>query len=230
MTNGINEFTGYTTLKSSFTSLKVDNSFVSPENITVSIKLGIDDIDFKLADYYINKVKYWIDESLANSFVFDSTKEEGFKIVLHSSNNLIFTPGPPTDTLLSLLLFRKIKSIVPSGLVFFELEVSNHSIDAASTITSLKLTEELPALAKDYCAIELYPDEPAWWMRSDPYTFELPVVDGLSREEAYTDGTLHNIFDDFEEAYAYENGDTEEDNHDEEQQIIKVKKWTPRLA
>ncbi|OYW78863.1 MAG: phosphoglycerate mutase (2,3-diphosphoglycerate-independent), partial [Sphingobacteriia bacterium 32-37-4] len=107
------------------------------------------------ADYLINKLKFWMDQLLDNTFVFDAGREAGFKIAFPTTNNLMTCPGEPTDTLLTLLLLRKLKSIVPDGLVFLAVEIKNDYSNSSATITSLRVTEELPEFANEYCALEL---------------------------------------------------------------------------
>lgn len=222
--SGTIEFTGYTTLRCDFTALKVIENTVSAEPLTLSVKLAIEDIGHEHADYLINKLKFWMDQLLDNTFVFDAGREAGFKIAFPTTNNLMTCPGEPTDTLLTLLLLRKLKSIVPDGLVFLAVEIKNDYSNSSATITSLRVTEELPEFANEYCALELYPEEKSWWNRNDCFTYEFPLVDDVSKEEAYAD-SVHDIFKEFDEVY-----NLHDDNDDSDQEIIRVKAWKPKLA
>lgn len=219
-----NQVLSYTTINSDVVAVKYYNGqFLSTEykigvTITYNPEYTADDIN-----YEVNKLKFWLDETLSDSLIVDATDEMSVKIGLLSTNSLIHCPGLPDDSLLAHVLQRKCRSITSSALIFlsFKLTASDTNTTTHFAADELPESDVLP-LDISYVAIDVYGDTP-WWKRPDGFCYEFMELEDKTFEEAYGDINEYDILSEFTASYNLDLTSTEDT------EIIKpASNWKPK--
>lgn len=145
----------------------------------LSVKLQFQIIN-NFDDYYlavlIGKIDYFFDFVVSNSIILDKDNTEMCGILLDadgfptSDNNVILTPGDPSDALLSILFQTKITSFTNNFLDIFSIEVSSSNTIGISTKFLGNGIEHLPT-NDDWFGSESWYDFP-WWARNDASTMD----------------------------------------------------------
>lgn len=223
-----NAMLSYTTINSDITCVKYyNNIFLASEyKIGVTVAYNPDyteeDISFE-----VNKLKYWLDETLTDCLIVDATDDMGAKIGLLSTNSLLHCPGVPNDALIAHILQRKCRSITTPALTFLSFKLTGSDTNTTTHFAADELpeSEALPADAS-YAAINVYGDLP-WWRRSDGFCYEFMELEGKTFEEAYGDISEFDLLTEFAESYKLAN-DIASGN--DETEIIKPMPpaWKPK--
>ena len=130
----------------------------------------IDDEDGFDLTYVITKVNYFFDVLLHNSILFSADNEWASTSFSDCSNNIVLTPGEPTDDLLTILLYNKLHKLVGNSIDIGYLEIKSNHSGGLSFIYTGELNETLPDI-DEWIGEKYYFDEP-WWNRDDSSTFD----------------------------------------------------------
>jgi hypothetical protein len=194
-------------------------------NLDIKVSLGVSETNADMEDveYAINKLKFWLDESLDSSIVLNGTDEASIKLSAATANNLIFCPGVPNDSLLAMTLYSKVIKIAGPDISILEFKLSNNIDNSEVTFMS---TEVLKGLPEDvsYCGLPCFETDP-WWRRTDGFTYDYLSSPGKTFEEMYSE--CSDLLDHFDSIYEAEQEYSNDDL--ETQEIIKVQTWTPKV-
>lgn len=200
-----NHSISYTTINSDVTAVKYyNNQFLSTEyKIGVTITYNPEYTEDEI-NYEVNKLKFWLDETLSDALIIDATDEMGAKIGLLSTNSLIHCPGTPDDSVLAHVLQRKCRAITSPALIFlsFKLTASDTNTTTHFAADELPDSDVLPSDIS-YVAIDVYGDSP-WWKRSDGFCYEFMELEGKTFDEAYGDISGYDILSEFADSYNLE--------------------------
>lgn len=223
-----NNMISYTTINSDITCVKYyNNMFLSSEyQIGATIAYNPDYTEEEI-NFEVNKLKYWLEETLTDCLIVDATDEMGAKIGLLSTNSLLHCPGVPDDALIAHILQRKCRAITSSALTFLSFKLTGSDTNTTTHFAA----DELPdsdVLPNDpsYAAISVYGDAP-WWKRPDGFCYEFMELEGKTFEEAYGDITEFDILTEFEESYNIVNDLNSEAT---ETEVLKpsISSWKPK--
>lgn len=223
-----NNMISYTTINSDITCVKYYNNLFLAADYTIAATVVYNpDYSEEEINFEVNKLKFWIDETLNDCIIVDATDEMGAKIGLLSTNSLIHCPGVPNDALLAHILQRKCRSITSPALTFLSFKLTGMDTNTTTHFAA----DELPdsdALPSDisYVAIDVYGDAP-WWKRPDGFCYEFMELEGKTFEEAYGDINEYDILTEFAESY---NLASEVLSASEDTEILKpsIGAWKPK--
>lgn len=136
----------------------------------IIIENEIEDADF---NFVLLKLKFWFDQILSKGIIFnrdnhwaiDSFMREGIE------NNLIITPGEPTDDLISILMYTKMNALADGLLTFSGIDLQSDNSKGLSFIFVGTGNSSLPD-NKNWVGERSYFDKP-WWHRNDSSTLDL---------------------------------------------------------
>lgn len=222
-----NTIVSFTTINCEVPCVKYYNDMFVPIEYTINVSVAYN-VDYSEDDitYEVNKLKFWLDETMRNCLIVDATHDTGIKIGLLSTNPLMHIPGVPNDALVAHVLQRKCRSITSGALMFLSFKLTG-SESNTTTHFSADILPESSALPVDatYAAIPVYGNDP-WWKRPDGFCYEFMELEGQSFEEAYGNTDDYDLLCEFDQSYNLAEElltEAEEDSTE----VIKPN-WTPK--
>ncbi|MEM5878674.1 MAG: hypothetical protein QXF12_07410 [Candidatus Aenigmatarchaeota archaeon] len=211
----------YIQYHNSFHAIKVyENHFMNCD-IKVESDIYIDDEYWSLngidsdIDLILLKLQLFFDLCLNNSIIFSIKNDFMMNIALDKknnkkniNNNIILTPGDPTDDHLTLLLQSKFNAIGNEKVLFTSLLIENKRSKNLKFIFVGEGSEVLPEKNVDWIEGICYHTKP-WWCRNDLTTMDLPKMGNFERPfyDLSFDNILNNDFLNFSDRNIMENGE-----------------------
>jgi hypothetical protein len=167
-----------------FSGIRVIDSKMIPTKWTIKSDLilqeNLDDFDF---NYVLIKVKFAL-ESIMNGSIFFSMENDwaiDAFLMTDVENNVVITPGDPTDDLITMLLHSKMNALGEGMISFGGVDLQSDTSSGLGFIFLGNGSSLLPTMT-DWIGDASYFKEP-WWNRDDASTMDIVPEDGADLTE-----------------------------------------------
>lgn len=217
------------TVNYAFTGCRIFDDTIIPCDWTLSFNLMGKESPEETPERIVERIHFWLEIALDNLLMVNVGDECALDVADLLSNQVLYTPGAPTDDLLVRLFHAKLSAISSQG---FSVEALTLSASDSNTSYTFHPDPQqgynLPKTVLEYTGSKGVEDD-AWWHRNDGWTFDflIPEDEGFDPKEWFAEITDPLIA--FDEVYdAVENGTVDEvipTETSEDGKIIKVDIW-----
>jgi hypothetical protein len=233
MKRGSNIIRSYMTLEYAFTGIRVQDSYLTPVDWTLTVNLiapvkkrKVKEWETRLGLAY-QKIYFWLDTNLPNIMIVDVSKEDDLFIANLSSNVMMYCPGSSGDDLVIQLLHSKLTSLAKNELMIGEIQLKGSDATLQYTFDCPEGDYTLPTTTEEYYTEGTTRDVTPWWGRDDGFCFEFvrPAETELTDEELFKD--IIDPMNEFDRVMTEVTSETHVGLR-EPAKIVQVEKWKPK--
>jgi hypothetical protein len=219
-----------------FRASRLQSTYITPVNFTVSVDIVIPDEKTKTKEQLekdsftsLQKISFLFENILDNVIIADVLNLEDLEVCNSLSNDVLFCPGSASDDIIARLLHAKVTALSTNVFTVGKMVVSADDTQYSFTLQPMANDNILPKTTAEYLdGVTLQHNIP-WWNRNDGFIYEIimPVNEESSEIEDELPIDPFIQFDKFIDEFMEESS---VNTNPIPAKLVQVEKWKPKTV